>query len=703
MLTDIDIPSCYFTATSERLLNELYMPALAESSLYQRGVAYFSIEFLMRLLDGIVPFVKNGGVIHLVTSVELDRATIESFAKGYLLSEEDIESRLIESIAAYQKSNATSSEIVSAKLDVVANMIASRNIVIKVAYVPSGIYHEKIGLFTDAQGNTISFIGSANATINAYHHNFETIDIFGSWESPRRVAEHRKHFANLWNNAIENLSVVPFPEAVEKRLLSEFKRSADLESSLEKLEQLMNPRKTEGSSDRAKLRPYQEEAIEQFVQNGYRHFLEMATGTGKTFTAVKAIEKMSDVHQILNVIILVPLKDLQKQWTNSIAKMLNRDHRIFRFGGGGKGDANDYNLSAASESVKTGKAIAIGVCVYDTFFSRAVDELSPVAGELLLIVDEAHNLTPGQLKKLKHFARYRLGLSATPERHNPKETQSIFDYFLPEGVESFKFGLKEAIEQGFLSPYEYYPIPVSLTEDELFDYRKLTQAIGVAQAIYDQDPSRENQKRLDDLKMARSRIVKKAMNKLSLLKAMVDSREYDFSNAVVFAGPGEIDCNDGEGPQKLLDLVTMIISRSVVRRYYPAKYTSGEDDRAERLENFTDGLTDALVAIKCFDEGLDVPALDKIYLMASDASKRQTIQRRGRVLRISRDTGKVKARIYDMVAGEGDGYSFVPLATECPRVAEYASLALNPEDSKGILRFYNGDSSIMVGDVNSEE
>lgn len=703
MLTDIEIPSCYFTATSERLLKELYLPAFAESSLYQRGVAYFSVEFLMRLLDGVIPFVKKGGVIHLVTSVELDRETIESFAKGYMLSGEDLEDRLLESIVAYQRLNATPSEVESAKLDVVANMIASRNLVIKVAYVPSGIYHEKIGLFTDAQGNTISFIGSANATVNAYHNNFETIDIFESWESPRRVRAHRNHFANLWNDAIDNLSVVSFPEAVERKILAEFKRSADLESSLEALDRLTNPKKAVVSCDRAKLRPYQEDAIAQFVKNGYRHFFEMATGTGKTFTAVKAIEKMADRHQVLNVIILVPLKDLQKQWINAITKMLDKDHRIFRFGGGGKDDVNDYNLSSASESVQTGKAIAIGVCVYDTFFSRTVEELSPVSGDMLLIVDEAHNLTPGQLKKLKNLTHYRLGLSATPERHNPKETQSIFDYFLPDGVEGFKFGLKEAIDQGFLSPYEYYPIPVSLTEDELFDYRKLTQSIGVAQAIYDQNPSSENLKRLEDLKMARSRIVKKAMNKLLLLKAMVDSQEYDFSNAVVFAGPGEVDCNDGEGPQKLLDLVTMIISRSAARRYYPAKYTSGEDDRAERLENFTDRLTDTLVAIKCFDEGLDVPALDKIYLMASDTSRRQTIQRRGRVLRISRETGKVKARIYDMVVGEGEGYSFVPLATECPRVAEYAALSLNPNDSKSILRFYNGDSSVMVDDINPEE
>lgn len=704
MLTDIDIPACYFTATSERLLKELYLPAFAESSLYQRGVAYFSIQFLLRLLDGVIPFVQKGGVIHLVTSVELDQVTISSFANGYLLSAEDVEKRLLASIEAYCALSAQSSELDRAKLDIVANMIAARHLIIKVAYVSSGLYHEKIGLFTDALGNTISFIGSANATINAYLKNYETIDIFVSWESPKRVEEHRTHFSMLWNNAIENITVVPFPEAVERRFLDEFRKSRTLADSLERIAQLLS-RRTSGVSGKGKpsLRSYQVEAIEEFVRYGFRHFFEMATGTGKTFTAIKAIERMAEKHPVLNVVVLVPLKDLQKQWVDAIGKMMEVDHQVFCFGGGHKDDIADFNLSTCTDAYESGHAVAIAVCVYDTFFSRVVEEMSPVDGDILLVVDEAHNLTPACVKMLKSMNVFRLGLSATPERYNPHETKAILDYFLQSGQSSFKFGLKEAIDRGFLSPYEYYPIPVSLTDDEFENYEKYTKSIGIAQVIYDGDPTSENLKKLDDLKMARSRIVKKAANKLNLLKAMVNSPEYDFSNAVVFAGPGFIDVEGGEIQIKLLDRVTQIISQSSLKHYYPAKYTSGEDDRAERLENFREGLTDTLVAIKCFDEGLDVPALDKIYLMASDMSRRQTIQRRGRVLRISKDTGKEKARIYDMVAGVGEGSVFVPLPTECPRVAEYASLALNPKASEDILKYSSDGVETLVDDNLLEE
>lgn len=689
MLRDIQMPERYFTATSEGLLKNIYIPALAESSLYQRGVAFFSIAFFLRMMDSIVEFIENGGVMHLVTSVELDEDTVQSFTRGYLLSEADVERRLLESIEGYKVATVNSCLEEEVKLDIVANMIASRHLVLKVAYVPSGLYHEKIGLFSDAAGNSISFIGSANATINAYINNFETINIFTSWDTPLMVDEHKKHFARLWNNDIVGINVVTFPEAVERHFLKKFKKSPDLSRSLKRLSELHNePKKIVSTTEVDELRDYQKEAIRMFADNGFRAFYEMATGTGKTFTAIKSIERMMETHNALNVVILVPLRDLQRQWECAVKSSFSLPHVIYKFGGTGHSSPVDFNLSVAGGMSGENKFAAIAICVYDTFFTHAVDEISPVNGKMLLIVDEAHNLTIGQLSRLRGFTPYRLGLSATPERFNQDETRAVLKYFLKDGCYSFKFDLKDAIEQGFLSPYEYFPIPVSLTEEELESYQKYTSSIGAMQAIYSENPTQENRRKLDDLKMARSRIVKKAMNKLDVLESLVDSPDYDFSNSVVFCGPGCVDRGGRLGMQKIIDLVTLILSNGRRRRYFPAKYTSGEDDRPARLEDFKEGRTDTLVAIKCFDEGLDVPALDKIYIMASDSSLRQTIQRRGRVLRVSKKTGKEVARIYDFVVGEGAGYDFVPLQTECARVLEYSRLSLNPEASESVLRFY---------------
>ncbi len=691
MLTDIKMPPCYFTATSEKLLKEFYLPALTESSLYQRGVAYFSISLLLGLLDGVIEFVSRGGVIHLATSVELDEATVKAFASGYTLSEREVEQRLLEVIEEYRSASVNSYLNDDIKLDVIANMIASRHLVIKVAYVPSGLYHEKIGIFSDANGNAISFIGSANATVNAYHNNFETINVFSSWKMKEIVDQHREHFTDLWNDAIDSIRVMSFPEAVEKKFLDEYRKSPTLKEALERMSGKYNPPRDTGKTadDEVQIRDYQEEAISQFVKNGYRHFYEMATGTGKTFTAIKSIERMMETHPLLNVVILVPLRDLQDQWLGALKHFFKEPNDKFRFGGGSDQDPLDYELSVETSRIGNARFAAIAVCVYDTFFSKIVFRSKPICGEVLLVVDEAHNLTPSYLAMLQRYTLYRLGLSATPQRYSEDESEAILRYFLKEGVESFKFGLEDAIKRGFLSPYEYYPVPVSLTDDEQEQYDRLTKNIGVAQAICDKDPSRENRKKLDDLKMQRSRVVKKASCKIAKLLEMVESGNYDFANAVVFCAEGKINLGDEYGEQKIIDFVTKALSSGKHKRYYPAKYTSGENDRPARLENFKEGITDALVAIKCFDEGMDVPALDKIYIMASDSSMRQTIQRRGRVLRISKATGKEKALIYDFVTGSGSGFGFVPLLTELPRVHEYARLSLNPEASNQILMYYD--------------
>lgn len=701
MLPEIKKPDSFFTATSERLLREFYIPALGESVLYQRGVAYFSISFFINLLDTVVDFIERGGIIYLVTSVQLDSETVESFASGYILTERDVEAQLANSIDQYKAAAVSSQVDDSLKLDVIANMIASRRLIIKVAYVSSGLYHEKIGLFTDAEGNTISFIGSANATVNAYKNNFETINFFSSWEEPGFVSKHQAHFSKLWNDEITGIRVIPFPQAIEERILSDYKISHSLEEALRKLRASKNS--TDGSTvmrEIPELRDYQSEAIDQFAAYGFSHFYEMATGTGKTFTAVKSIERMLDIYSTLNVIILVPLKDLQVQWRQAIEKSFSDDYILSMFGGIGRSDVTDYNLSAAAGAINKKRFAAIAICVYDTFFSRIVSELSPVAGEVLIIVDEAHNLTPGNLYKLRKISKYRLGLSATPERHNPQETSDILSYFLQQKQPSFKFGLEEAIIRGYLSPYEYYPIPVSLTDDEAEIYNRFSQQICIAQSAYNSNPTPEKFKVVEELKMKRSLVVKKAVNKLSVLTSLVNSPLYSFSNSVVFCGPGAVEFGDASEPQKILDIVTRIISNSTVKRYYPAKYTSSEDDeRPARLEDFKQGYTDTLVAIKCFDEGIDVPALDKIYIMSSDTSKRQTIQRRGRVLRISKNTGKEKAAIYDFVAGVGGDYCFKPLPAECPRVYEYARLSLNPQDSAEILEDFDTDDDDSLFDV----
>lgn len=685
MLRRIHIGNTFLKASSADIVKTLYRPALSESILYQRGTAYFSIEFLLSLMDVLVEFVYCGGMVHLVTSVELDEATVRSFVDGYLLSEHDAEMRLLSKLEKYIEDSHKLTPDEEARLDVLANMIAANRFLIKVAIAERGIYHEKIGVFTDRQGDSIAFYGSANETVNAFYNNYETLMVCPSWgETAMLAEEYRCHFNSLWSGKEAGVRVMDLPCAVENKIINAFQKSSSLEVAVEKLMQVR--RRVKGSgANKHEIRDYQSLAIEKFINSDFRHLFAMATGTGKSFTAVKAIERMARIKKHLNVLLLVPLVDLQRQWERAVNEDLSIAHRIFKFGGCGKDCLRDYRLSTRTASSQHDSFVTIAICVYDTFFSKPKGEFKALYGATLVLVDEAHNLTMANVEELESESAYRLGLSATPQRFRQSETRRLHGLFLKDGEKPYSYTLEAAISDGYLSRYKYYPIAVGLTSEEKTRYSEYSVKIGKLIRMFDQDPSQETQRRMEDALMARSRIVKKAVNKISLLEKMVASCNYDFHNAVVFCGPGRVDLEDGGRGDRIIDLVTRTLASAVGKRYFPARYTSGEEDRPARLEDFRQGYTDTLVAIKCFDEGLDVPALDKIYIMASDSSLRQTIQRRGRVLRLSRDTGKDMAYVYDMVAGEYINGKFFPLPTELARIYEYSRISENPSDSECLL------------------
>ena len=143
-----------------------------------------------------------------------------------------------------------------------------------------------------------------------------------------------------------------------------------------------------------------------------------------------------------------------------------------------------------------------------------------------------------------------------------------------------------------------------------------------------------------------------------------------------------------------IDRVTNILSND--SKLTVSKYTFDTKKREEVLAEFQKGTYSTLVAIKCFDEGLDVPSLDKLYILASDGSKRQTIQRRGRVLRVCKESGKTKAIIYDMIVLPPECscrcWSRL-LENELIRFRAYSELADNKEELflqiKQLEEFYN--------------
>lgn len=682
MLKDISYQPIYRSIECD-LDKDFYIPSYRESNYLERGSGYFSLRSLIMSIEGIIPFIKNDGYIKLVCNPCLSEEDINLIIAGQSLDKDHITNDLLRQL----ETEGDFSDLELSALDIICNMIYEKRLQIKVAFRPIGIYHEKIGIFTDPFGNKVYFNGSANETVYAKQFNAESIDITTSWEGgSKKIDMQSAYFNRLWNDEIgPQLRVIDFPEAVEKRMFTSYKKSEHLDKAVEAFN-----KKASAKGKKVKtLYPYQAEAIQEFVENGYAHFYEMATGTGKTFTSVKTVERVCNREGKVFVMVCVPQTDLQIQWEAAF-KEAGFDN-IYLLGGVNSGKGCDEAFSEATISSLAEYKTTICIVVYDTFFSKIYDRCYHFKN-FFLIVDEAHNLTPQFLSKIPTNVDFKLGLSATLERFNQFEAENITRYFTNGTVEPYFYGIEEAIEAGFLSHYEYYPIPVRLTDEEEAKYKSKSKAIATEMGAKVPDYDK-----IQRLCTERSLVVKQASNKLLKLKEM--QGYYPFKNSVIYCGQGK------DGEDSIINVATSIIHDAGLK---VSQFTSKTIDRAAVLEKFADNYYDVLVAIKCFDEGVDVPKLDKIYIMASDGSMRQTVQRRGRVLRICAERGKSIAKIYDMVTlpqglyEEGSGFKSM-LVNELRRAIEYNRLAENKDDNSVFIEDIIEQYQIKEEDFNNED
>jgi superfamily II DNA or RNA helicase len=384
-----------------------------------------------------------------------------------------------------------------------------------------------------------------------------------------------------------------------------------------------------GESDNSiVLRDYQNEAIDQWFDNENRGILEMATGTGKTFTAIGAIDRVLDTAtEPLLITIAVPYTHLAEQWISSLAEWGH--DKTWKIYGTANGDWRE-DLSRLVSDVSIGvRNSAIVLTTHKTVSTEYFrDQIEGGNCRCMLVGDEVHHMgSEHHRKALSEAYQYRLGLSATPERYYDEfGTSYLLEYF---GGIVYSYTLEDAIPE-YLTPYEYKPVIVELTEDELAEYQSYSTQI--ASEYNNEEPDEE---RLQRLMLQRGRIIKSADQKPAALRELLQSTD-DHSHLLVYTNSQQID-----------DVQESLNEVDIVHH----KFTYHEDaaQRAELLDGFTRGAYDALVAMKCLDEGVDVPATKEAVLMSNSNNPMQFIQRRGRVLRRADEFGKEKATIYDLI------------------------------------------------------
>lgn len=685
MLTELPSLQPSYRTGRDDLVNGFYLPCLADSALYRRAAGYFTSYGLALAARGVAALVKNGGKMRLVASPVLEVADVEALTAGNEHKEDILQRVVARSLGEIEDL------IVRDRLGALAWLIANGSLEVRLAIrttdegLPAaGIYHEKMGIFSDIQGNHVAFSGSANETSGGLVSNFESVDVYWSWDDPHsRVERKIRDFEDLWENQTRGVSVIEFTQ-VSRELLKRY----ELPASTFVNEETASIRTLEIKKP---ARDYQNEAIDAWFAANCRGILAMATGSGKTLTALHAVNRLADRGPLV-MIIACPYVNLAEQWVRELqAAGIPRPIKAY----GGKFQWKE-SLESAMSAIQFGKRKFLPIVVVNrTFLSPAFQAmLCPERIPHLLVADEMHNLGAENLRnQLNPAFQYRLGLSATPERHMDGEgTKALFDYF---GDVIFTYNLARAIKEKNLCSYFYHPVLVELNENEATEYEQLSVQIGRMMAR--QSPDDALSTALLGLLLRRARLLASAEGKLpALLRVISDLREQDreISRALVYCGDGQVDDpDDDEGLVRQMDAAIQLLGRDARLKVARFSHKESTAEREQHLIALKTNRLDALVAIRCLDEGIDLPDVRMGFILASSTNPRQFIQRRGRLLRKSE--GKDRAEIWDFIVSPPDLTDLVEdsvfnierkmVARELARVQEFCSTALNADSAKAVL------------------
>lgn len=682
MLSDIPLLPTY--RSDERdLMHEFYVPCLGTSNHYRRAVGFFSSSVLAAAAKGLHAFLQGGGHMELIASPLLSPEDIKAIQMGY-------DRRQIEEKALADSLSAEFDRITAARLGLLAWLISQDRLDIKIAVVTQGarggLYHEKIGLFSDGR-DFVAFTGSPNESVAGMVDNFECIDVYCSWkpEDRTRALEKRLHLDRLWSNTTPRLQIVPFPEAARRsllRLMPARMPKTDPEDQEECVadEVLGTPRLPESII----LRPYQNDAADNWFKANGRGILKMATGSGKTITSLAIVERLHREIGLKSVVIVVPYRHLVAQWAGECQRFGLNPIRCSESRQGWY-DVLQQALVSMNSPGATGFTTV--VVTNATLRSDGFQNLlSHFPDRTVLIGDEAHNLGAHNLvSSLPRNIGLRLGLSATPERwFDEIGTQALVDYFGP--VLQPEFTLSDALKAGALVPYSYHPILVKLTDTETDQYVELSRRI--AKTIAGSDSGDVMSDALKALLIRRARLIGGARNKLNALRDIVAGRR-DISHALFYCGDGTVEGDVGPELRKHVQVVCMLLGKELGVTVDSYIADTPLEERLQLRDAFISGDIQGLVAIRCLDEGVDIPAIRSAFILASSTNPRQFIQRRGRVLRPY--PGKDSAEIFDFLVVPPrmsiDTFEIERnlLARELSRYIEFAGLALNAGQITGLL------------------
>jgi len=549
------------------------------------------------------------------------------------------------------------------------------------------LFKDEVGIFynKDDPQEQLSFQGFIDVDNRALGE-FVKIRVSRPWSEKERIELDHMAFSNFWNNDSYQIgSITCKIKPISEELLEYFKNeSPGSKKDIPTLRKL------------PALRDYQKNAIDSWNENDNRGIFEMATGTGKTFTAIGCIKKLESIHEQLLVIIAAPYTNLVDQWQQELSKWFI-DSVVLD-----KGWTRELRQEIQILNKSTNKKISVLISSHAKFareeFLQILD-LSKIP--TMLIVDEAHHVgagntekdddgvlvTNGSRKGLSEKYDYRLGLSATIERYFDQDgTDFLRNYFSGKSGKStvFQMSLKQAIDDGKLCSYNYYPYFVELTDDEFFEYKRITK-LAVA---YLNSKNYEDRIKGEDLIIKRGKIVRDAALKMD---AFIDiMKEFsEIKHLLIFCSEKQYD-----RLEELLNNPSQY-NHDQIPTFRKITYDNPKNkkDRIKILRDFADEDYEIILSNRVLDEGMDVPQAKSCIVLASTGNPTQFIQRRGRVLRKFDDQYKdgskkthadiydilVRPRIDDLEDVESQKLEIGLIKSQLNRIREMSELAINSE------------------------
>lgn len=677
MLNDLTLsPSGEYRTGSENEPIAFYMDALLESKRLDLLLGYFSSSAISVLSIGFAKFLSNDGRVRMVINHILSQQDKEALLTGRNTNERDYQFTLDDFNQLKKNLDAYGRHF----FECLAWLIASRRIEI-VAVRPlshRGISHYKSGVFYDGI-NEIKFQSSCNFTASGLLENLEELFVKCSWETKSdegAIKEYQVYFDQIFNQKADFVEHIPF-EAIEVAIQNEF-GDRNLNELLVQEEQLIGKKHQQAYKpfyrkilDRAQERvevylkepkfpflsgprDYQVLAYQKWVEKDRHGIFAMATGTGKTITALNCL--LSDYQLKSNhtyqAVILVPTISLLEQW--------EKEARSFNFSNIIKVSSKtdwEHELAGALTFIKFGGAKSFFViCTYATFYREKFQHhFRKLPADTLLIADEGHNIASAKILEVLpsvHLQK-RIGLSATPKRiYDPTGTAAMEAFFGDTEPYTYSFSMERAIEEGVLCQYKYFPHLVSLTPSELEEYVRISKKL---MRFFDFKTGKfKESEAVEMLLLARKRVIQKAANKLEITRKILRNHFDEQGNlkyTFIYVPEGfstqdqELWVEDEED-LRLMNQYTQAIG-GIQSKIIVNQFTGATKDRDLIMKQFQQGEIHVLASMKCLDEGIDVPRAELAIFCSSTGNPRQFIQRRGRVLRKHPD--KHLAVIHDLV------------------------------------------------------